>query len=81
MSKIDKYKCDHCGTEVANRYMFPGWLHISGEINRSWGEYIGTSYMSDFLQSGHHDFCCIGCFVAALDENRARQRRRIKERA
>jgi hypothetical protein len=87
VSKVDKYKCDHCGNETPDHYGCPGWvqiemcrLHISnGRKNKGPAKnalvcITGTQKM---------DFCDVDCFTAWLNakvkEGRAAAAERLEE--
>jgi hypothetical protein len=85
---ISKDKCDQCGAETADRYLYPGWIRvgnvsssssksitISISIDRDSNRHARTAYLS---QNDPLDFCGLPCLNKFLTKMLKRAKREIK---
>jgi hypothetical protein len=74
MSERTIYVCDGCATRV-DTDATDGWIRVEGSIRRWTGKW-SNGEESAKLDPGHHHFCSLACFSAALDLALEKQRRR-----
>lgn len=89
MTVISKDKCDQCGVETTDRYLYPGWIRLgvvgsvlnSGttitiSIDRDSSRSARTAYL---LQRVPLDFCGLPCLNKYLTKMLKKKKKKIKK--
>ena len=75
MSRVNKYKCDHCGKEAVCHYDEVGWIVIDSvrSITVTKGRAPNGRAITEHrhLRGNGLHFCCTTCLAAYIEDVRA----------